>query len=56
MKYFVFTSRSERMRFAFLLSHSCFSAAQIAKISLLALTVASLDNYLVLNTRCNFVV
>ena len=44
------------MPFAHLVSHSCFSAAQIAKISLLALTVASLDNYLVLNARCNFVV
>jgi len=37
----------------FLVSHSCFSAALISKISLLALTVASLDNYLVLNARSN---
>jgi len=56
MKYFVCTSRSKTMPFAYLVSHSCFSAAHIAEISLLALTVASLDNYLVLNARCNFLV
>ena len=33
--------------------HSCFSADQMAKISLVALTVASLDNHLVLHARCN---
>ena len=37
----------------FLFSYSCFSAAQIPKISLLALSVASLDNYLALHARCN---
>jgi len=54
MKYFVFTSRSKRMPFTFFVSHNNFSVAQIAKMSLLALTFASLDNYLVLNARCNF--
>ena len=38
---------------SFLFSESCFSAAQIAKISLLALTVASLDNHLALHASCN---
>jgi len=48
MEFFVFTSRSKKMLGAsHFVSHSCFSAAQIAKISLLALTVASLDNHLV---------
>jgi len=37
MKFFVFTSRSKTMHIAsFLISHSCFSVAQIAKTSLLA--------------------
>jgi len=53
---FVFTSRSNAVPFAFLVSYSCFSAAQTAKISPLGLTFASLDNYLVLNACCNFVV
>jgi len=38
---------------SFLFSESCFSAAQIAKISLQALIVASLDNHLALHARCN---
>jgi len=51
---FFFISRSKRTHIAsFLFSDSCFSAAQIAKISLLALTVASLDYHLVLHARCN---
>ena len=51
---FVFRSRSKTTQIAsFLISTSFFSAAQIAKISLLALTAASLDNQLVLNARCN---
>jgi len=36
---------------SFLFTDSCFSAAQI---SLLALTVASLDNHHVLHARCNY--
>jgi len=56
MKYFECTSRSKTMPFAYLVSHRCFSAAHIAKISLLVLRVASLGNYLVLNARCNFAV
>jgi len=49
---FVFISRSKTTHIAsFLSSDSCFSAAQIAKVSLLVLTVASLDNRLVLNAR-----
>jgi len=51
---FVFISRSETTHIAaFLFSDSCFSAAQIAEISLLAFTVASPDNHLVLYARCN---
>jgi len=51
---FVFRSRSKTTHIAsFLFSDSCFSAAQIAKISLLALTVASFDNHHVLHARCN---
>jgi len=38
---------------SFLFSDSYFRAAQIAKISLLALIVASLNNNLVLHARCN---
>jgi len=38
----------------YIFSDSCFSAAHIAKTSLLALTVASLDNHLVLHARCNY--
>jgi len=54
LKFFVFESRNETTYIAsFLFCDRCFSAAQIAKISLLALTAASLDNHLVLNTRCN---
>jgi len=54
LKLFVFIRRSKTTHIAsFLFSNSCFSAAQIAKISLLALTAASLDNHLVLNARCN---
>jgi len=54
LKLFVFISRSKTTRIAsFLFSDSCFNAAQMAKISLLALTVASLDNHLVLHARCN---
>jgi len=54
LKFFVFTSCSETTHLAsFSFSDSCFSAAQIGKISLLALTVATLDNHLVLHARCN---
>jgi len=50
----VFLSGSKTAQIAsFLFSDNCFSAAQIAKISLPALTVASLDNHLVLHARCN---
>jgi len=38
----------------FIFSDSCFRAAQIAKISLLALMVTSLGNHLVLHARCNY--
>jgi len=52
LKFFVFTNRSKTTHIAsFLSSDSCFSAAQIAQISLLALTVASHDNHLVLHAR-----
>jgi len=55
LKYFVLISRSKTTHVApFLFSDSCFSAAQIASISLLALTVASLDNHLVLHARCRY--
>jgi len=51
---FVFISRSETTHFeSFLFPDSHSSAAQKAKISLIALTVASLDNHLVLHARCN---
>ena len=54
LKFFVFISRSKTTYISsFLTSDSCFSAAQRAKILLLALTVASLDNHLVLHARCN---
>jgi len=54
LKFFVFISRNKTMHIAsYLFSDSCFSAAQIAQISLLALTAASLDNHLVLNARCS---
>ena len=50
-EFFGFISRSETTRIAlFLFSDSCFSAA---KISLLTLAVASLDNHLVLHAPCN---
>jgi len=53
LEFFVFTRRSKTMLIAsFLFSDSCFSAAKIAKISLVALTVASLVNHLVLHARC----
>ena len=49
--FFFFISRSKTTHIAsFLFSDSCPSAA---KISLLALTVASLDNHIVLHVRCN---
>ena len=38
---------------SFLFSDSCFSATQIAKTSLLALTVAALCNRIVLHAHCN---
>jgi len=53
LKFFVFISRSKTTDIAWCCSDSCFSAAQIAKTSLLALTAASLDNHLALNARCN---
>ena len=54
LKYFVFISRSKRTHIAsFIFSDSCFSAAQIPKISHQALTVASLDNNHVLHAHCN---
>jgi len=54
LKFFVFISRGETTHIAsFSFPDSCFSAAQIAKISLIAPTVASLDNHLVLHARCN---
>ena len=54
LKFFVFISRSETTHFAsFLFSDSYFSGAQTPKISLLVLTVASLDNHLVLHARCD---
>jgi len=47
LNFFVFMGRSKTTHTAsFLFSDSCFSAAQMTKISLLALTVASLDNHL----------
>ena len=50
---FVFISRSKTTHIAsFLFFDSCFSAAQVAKISLLTLIVVSLDNHLVLHARC----
>jgi len=53
MKFF-FTSRNKTMPISsFIFSNSCFSAAQRANMSLLALIVPSLDNYLVLHARCN---
>jgi len=54
LKFFVFVSRSKTTHIAsFLFSDSCFSEVPIARISLLALLVASLDNHLVLHARCN---
>jgi len=54
LKFFVFVSRNKTTHIASLLfSYSCFSAAQIAKISLLDLTAAALDNHFVLNALCN---
>jgi len=55
VEFFVVISRSKTTHIAsFLFSDSCFSAAQIGKISLLALTIVSLDNHLVLHARCNY--
>ena len=49
-----FLSRRKTAHIAsFLFADNCFSVARIAKISLLALIVASLDNHLVLHARCN---
>jgi len=51
VKFFVVISRRKTMHIAsYLFFDCCFSAA---KISLLTLTVASLDNHLVLHARCN---
>ena len=51
---FVFISRSKTPQTtSFLFPDSCLSVAQMPKISFLALTVASLDNYLALHARCN---
>jgi len=55
LQFSVFISRSKTTHIAsFMFSDSCLSAAQIAQISLLALTVASLDNHLVFHARCNY--
>jgi len=52
LKFFVFICRNKTTHIvSFLFSDSCFNAAQIVKISLLALGVASLDNHLVLDYR-----
>jgi len=52
---FVFISRNKTKHIAsFIFSDRYFSGAQIVKISLLALTVTSLDNHLVLHARCNY--
>jgi len=55
LNFSVFISRSKTTHIAsFLFSNSCFGAAQIAKIALRALTLASLDNHApVLHARCN---
>ena len=54
MKFFVFNSRSKTTHFeSFLFPDSYSRAAQIVKISHLALTVASLDNHLVVHARWN---
>jgi len=54
LKFFVLISRSKATHVAsFLFPDSCFSAAPKARISLVALTIASLDNHLVLHARCN---
>jgi len=54
LKFFVFISRSKTMHTAsFLFCDSCFSETKITKILLLALTVALLNNHLVLHARCN---
>ena len=51
---FVFRIRSKTTHIASsLFCDRCFSAAQIARISILALAVAALDNHLVLHARCN---
>jgi len=50
----VFLSCNETTHIAsFLFSDRCFRVARIAKVLLLAPTVASLDGYLVLNATCN---
>jgi len=55
LKFLVFISRNKTTHIAlFIFSDSCFITAQIAKISLLADAVASLDNHLVLHARCNY--
>jgi len=54
VEFFVLISRNKTTHIAlFIFSDSCFSAAEIAKIALLALTVASLDNHLVFHARYN---
>jgi len=56
LKFFVFISRGKTTHIAsFVFSHSCFSVAQIAKISLLAVTVASLDIHLYCKDSRSFV-
>ena len=51
---FVFRIRSKTTHIASsLFCDRCFSAAQIARISILALAVAALDNHLVLHAPCN---
>jgi len=54
LNFFGFRSRSKTTHIASsLCSDSSFSAAQIAKISLVAVTVASPDNHFILHARCN---
>jgi len=56
LKFFVFISRDKTTHIAsFLFSDSCFSVAQIAKISLVAITVASLGNHLYCKGSRSFV-
>ena len=54
LKFFVIVSRNTTTHIASFLFYDSWSiAAQIPKISLLPLTVTSLDNHLVLHARCN---